>query len=61
LQAGDDNFSAVLDDQAWQQQAFGYQAKCLQWLRAQYRALPVAQRKQFDAALHGTGCDVLFG
>jgi hypothetical protein len=61
LQAGEDKFSAVIDDQLWQQQAFAYQAKCLQWLRAQHRALPVAQRKQFDAALHGTGCDVLFG
>lgn len=61
LQAGETSFSASIDDHVWQQQAFAYQAKCLQWLRAQHQALPASSRARFDAALDGTGCERLFG
>ncbi|MEO7853147.1 MAG: glutathione S-transferase family protein [Rubrivivax sp.] len=61
LQAGEASFSTVIDEHVWQQQAFAYQAKCLQWLRAQHQALPRASRTQFDAMVDGTGCEKLFG
>jgi hypothetical protein len=41
------------------QQPFTYQAKCLMWLREEYGALDASSRAQVDAALAGTGCEVL--
>jgi hypothetical protein len=42
------------------QQPFPYQAKCLMWLRQEYAALDAGARAKVDAALKGTGCEVLF-
>ena len=39
---------------------FGYQGKCLQWLREAYAALSDADRGSVDAVLDGTGCERLF-
>ncbi len=49
-----------VDGQAWTQSPFPYQAKCLQWLRADHGALPATSRAQVDAWLAGSGCDALF-
>jgi glutathione S-transferase len=53
--------SAEIDGQAWTQQPFPYQAKCLGWLREEYAALDAAARARADAALAGTGCEAIFG
>ena len=45
---------------AWVQKPFPYQRKCLGWLRESYAALPADARETVDAALAGTGCEVLF-
>ena len=50
----------VVDGQAWNQQPFPYQAKCLQWLRQSRADLDVGARAQVDAALSSTGCMTLF-
>jgi len=44
----------------YRQGPFGYQGKCLQWLRESYAALSDADRQRVDAALADTGCEVLF-
>lgn len=45
----------------YRQGPFGYQGKCLQWIREGYEALESTDRERVDAALEGTGCEVLFG
>lgn len=49
-----------IDGKPWRQAPFPYQAKCLAALRDQYGALAAAERRVADAALAGTGCEVLF-
>ncbi len=44
----------------YRQAPFGYQGKCLQWLRDAYAALSDADRGRVDAVLNGTGCEQLF-
>jgi len=60
LQAGQAELHATIDGQPWVQQAFAYQGKCLAWLRRDHQALPVEARARFDAALVGSGCELLF-
>lgn len=57
--AGDAEVRAEVDGQAWTQQPFPYQAKCLKALRDAYAALPAAEQALVDAALDGTGCAAL--
>lgn len=59
LEAGADEVVCEIDGQNYRQGPFKYQAKCLQWLREEYAALGDADRARVDAALTGTGCDVL--
>ena len=51
-----------LDGQSreYRQAPFGYQGKCLGWLREAYSALSDAGRGRVDAVLDGTGCEQLF-
>ena len=60
LQAGQAELQASIDGQPWVQQAFPYQGKCLAWLRRDHQALSAADRARADAALAGTGCELLF-
>lgn len=59
LAAGQGEVHAVVDGQPWVQQSFAYQAKCLGWLRRDYRALGPAPRAAVDQVLAGTGCQEL--
>jgi hypothetical protein len=59
LAAGQGDVHAVVDGQPWVQQSFAYQAKCLGWLRRDYRALSPAARASVDPVLAGTGCQEL--
>jgi hypothetical protein len=60
LQAGQTEMQAIIDGQPWVQQAFAYQGKCLAWLRRDHAALSPADRTRADAALAGSGCELLF-
>jgi hypothetical protein len=60
LQAGQAELRATIDGQVWVQQAFPYQGKCLAWLRRDHWALSDADRARADAALAGSGCELLF-
>ena len=59
LASGADTFETEIDGQAWKQQTFPYQAKCLQWVRNQYADLSSTHRASIDRLLSGTGCNEL--
>jgi glutathione S-transferase len=60
VQAGASEVATEIDGKPWVMQPFAYQAKCLAWLREEYAALNDKDRARVDAALAGTGCEVLF-
>ena len=60
LSRGDAQVECEIDGRKWRQQPFPYQGKCLGWLREGYAALVPGDRARVDAALQGTGCEVLF-
>ena len=60
LQAGAEEMSCRIDDATYRQAPFGYQGKCLGWLRDEYRALTDRDRDRVDAVLADTGCEILF-
>ena len=60
MNKGEKEMSTTIDGRPWKQPVFGYQAKCLQWIRQEYVRLEDHQRAQVDALLAGTGCEALF-
>ena len=60
LMSGADEAVCEIHGQTYRQGPFAYQGKCLKWLRDDYAALSDADRLRVDAALDGTGCEVLF-
>jgi hypothetical protein len=60
LARGAEEVACTIDGKPWRQAPFPYQAKCLAALREQYGALAPGERCVVDAALSGTGCEVLF-
>ena len=59
LASGADEMVCEIDGVAFRQGAFGYQGKCVQWIRDAYAALAAVDRDRVDAVLAGTGCEVL--
>jgi glutathione S-transferase len=59
LTAGEKQFSATIDGRPWEQPAFPYQGRCLQWIRSEYAALEPADAERARQVLEGTGCEVL--
>lgn len=57
--SGADEVVCELDGAEFRQAPFTYQAKCLEWIRAEYGALDPSDRGRVDAVLAGTGCEVL--
>ena len=57
--AGAQSFARRIDGQIWEQQVFGYQAKCLTVLRAAFAELDDVDRQRVLSALEGTGCTVM--
>jgi glutathione S-transferase len=60
VMSGASEVAAEVDGQAWTQQPFPYQAKCLAWLRQSRDALPGQARGQVDAILGPAGLSGLF-
>ena len=60
LQSGADEVVCKVDGATYRQSPFGYQGKCLVWLREAYEALDDPDRLRVDTALAGTGCEQLF-
>jgi len=59
LQSGNAQMATTIDGKRWEQPAFPYQGKCLQWINEEYRKLGSNAQGQVDAVLAGTGCDAL--
>jgi glutathione S-transferase len=57
---GAEQVECTIDGKPWRQAPFPYQAKCLAALRQLRAALERSERCIADAALAGTGCEVLF-
>jgi len=57
--ADKETFETEIDNRAWTQPVFKYQAKCLGQLRHSYSALTDTERESVDAILKGTGCEQL--
>lgn len=60
LGGGEKNVDTTVGGKPWQQPAFPYQGRCLQWIRERYLALAESDRQWVDALLLGTGCEALF-
>jgi glutathione S-transferase len=60
LQTGAERVECEVDGRAWVQKPFPYQGKCLRVLRERHAALAAADRARVDAALAGSGCEILF-
>jgi glutathione S-transferase len=58
--AGASEVTATVDGQAWTQQPFPYQAKCLGWLRESHAALPPTARASLDPVLKTADLSPLF-
>lgn len=59
LQAGQEQMETTIDGQPWIQPTFPYQAKCLQWINAEYQQLDASAKSQVDDILAGSGCDTI--
>jgi len=59
LMAGADEVACDINGTTYRQAPFGYQGKCLAWLREEYAALTDTDRQRVDAALKDTGCEIL--
>ena len=56
----EETLTCTIDGATYSQGRFGYQRKCLEWLRADYRALGDDDRASVDVLLAGSGCEQLF-
>ncbi len=59
VMGGQKNWSCEIDGALWEQPTFSYQAKCLGWLRDEFKHLDVGSRQSVLAILDGTGCEKL--
>lgn len=59
LKRGSKEMETEIDGQRWVQPVFPYQAKCLQWINAEYRKLDADAAGRVTNILAGTGCDAL--
>jgi len=59
--AGEARFALDLPGGRYEQAPFGYQAKCLQWLRDEYAALEGEPARRVRDVLGATGCLAAFG
>ena len=54
--AGEDRFAVTLMGQPYAQAPFGYQVKCLDWLREELAGLDDEARARIRPVLEETGC-----
>jgi glutathione S-transferase len=59
LLSSSDEMVCEIDEREYRQAPFGYQGKCLQWLREAYGALNDVDAARVDVVLDGTGCEQL--
>ncbi len=60
IDSGLDTVETTVDAKTWTQEPFPYQAKCLQWLRIEYKRLSEEDQQVVMNVLNGSGCETLF-
>ncbi|MFK8025830.1 MAG: glutathione S-transferase, partial [Ilumatobacter sp.] len=60
LTSGADEVVCTIDGREYRQAPFGYQGKCLKWLREAHTELSDVDRARVDGVLDGSGCEQLF-
>jgi len=60
IMKGDETWETEIDGSLWTQKTFPYQAKCLNWLKDEYKNLASKNKKFIDNFLCETGCELLF-
>ena len=61
IMKGEETWEAEIDGSLWTQKAFPYQAKCLKWIKEEFKALSEDDQSRVKAFLDGTGCEILLG
>ena len=56
---GEEEWESEIDGKLWKQMPFVYQAKCLNWIREEFKSLEAAQKTTVLQLLEGSGCEVL--
>ena len=56
---GEEEWESEIDGKLWKQMPFVYQAKCLNWIREEFKSLEAAQQTIVLQLLKGSGCEVL--
>ena len=56
---GKEEWESEIDGKLWKQMPFVYQAKCLTWIREEFRKLDHEQKGKVLQLLEGSGCEVL--
>ena len=56
---GKEEWESEIDGKLWKQMPFVYQAKCLTWIREEFRKLDDEQKVKILQILEGSGCEVL--
>ena len=56
---GEEEWESEIDGKLWKQMPFVYQAKCLNWIREEFKSLEAAQQTTVLQLLEGSGCEVL--
>ncbi len=57
--AGKEEWESEIDGKLWKQMTFVYQAKCLTWIREEFRKLDDEQKSKVLKLLEGSGCEIL--
>lgn len=57
VESSADKMETTLDGRPWVQNPFPYQAKCLRWIRDEYRKLTAEQKQLADGVFAGSGLD----
>ena len=58
---GEKTWETEIDGSVWKQRAFPYQAKCLMWIKEEFKALNENDQSRVRTFLDGTGCEILLG
>ena len=61
IMKGEETWETEIDGSLWKQRAFPYQAKCLKWIKEEFKALNENDQSRVKTFLDGTGCEILLG
>ena len=59
IENGEEVWETEIDGSKWSQNTFNYQAKCLQWINAEFFSLSSDDQKKILDLFNGTGCEKL--